>query len=506
MYMKRTFCILIFIASFFLFFPYPVHAEDCAPSQGQPGVFTISGSCSFANEVDGVDAGTGDQNSSSLVITNNAKLTVGNVQTLAVGTIEIESGGEIALPEGAIIKLNKPLWIAPSIDADGDGFPSGACGTLEIATTQPSGKVRKNVYTPPAGGCDVIDCNDDPAHTNANKVWKALAADPYEDKDGDTYGSILANKKCAGGTSILADLTNIANVSAISSVDGDDVVDYGITGKLKSSVSGSDCDDTNPAMNVSCCLAKGATCSLASQCCGGSCCNGTCGSSCCWSVDGTNCDEGCATASINAVTVYTGCTQGTTCSGTNCWKFGGVCDATCTGSGYSTSTIDTTCVTVSGSCSFVSSCKAKASNPRYKTGGTPVTAYQLSGTCAQGSGNCYKGSGTHYTIDYDKAAMCGGRPWCWNGSGQTDCIQTPINKWSGVGTCSWTAATYPYTVSSAVTKYTGSGACSGSGSGTCYRLSGGTTYYTGNGAVCPTGGSCPTGNYFNQTQCTFIPQ
>jgi len=368
------------------------------------GTYVISADCQFSNNAAGVDAGSGLQNSAFLKI-SNAVLTLGNTQTLSVGSFRVESGGAINIPKGGNIQVGKPLWVAV-IDQDGDGYYNASSGTdPEVSATQPTGKVRKNVWA--ANG---TDCNDNSSNVvNANMVWRTLFGAPCLDNDSDQYGSILTGKTCAGGTGDLSAVSNsvYTNIAWLSTPDTNDVTNYG-AGNLRTSCLGEDCDDEDPEHNVTCCLPKDADCTLDSQCCGTKCCNGKCGSSCCWSADGTNCDGGCTSSSVASATVYTGCSQGSLCSGTNCWKYGGSCNAGCTGSGYTSDTVNTACRAHAVSrCGYSASCATNANqNPSINDGEDPVTAYELTGSCAQGSGNCYIVSGTNYTNHYTASALC----------------------------------------------------------------------------------------------------
>ena len=106
--------------------------STCSPPLG--GNFTITSSCTFANNVDGVDNG-------NLTINNGATLTVNADQILARNSgksITIKPGGSIAINTSGSQIAETNLWVQ---DSDGDGLynPSVNNGTA-TGTTVVAGK------------------------------------------------------------------------------------------------------------------------------------------------------------------------------------------------------------------------------------------------------------------------------------------------------------------------------------------------------------------------------
>ena len=97
---KKIFLNLIFSALIFVFmqilFSLNAYAVSCSPPIS--GNYTLTQSCSFANQVDGVDAGTGTTNTAVLTVPAGMTLTIGNIsnQTIGVGSISFGQGNSSA--------------------------------------------------------------------------------------------------------------------------------------------------------------------------------------------------------------------------------------------------------------------------------------------------------------------------------------------------------------------------------------------------------------------------
>lgn len=165
--------LIILIAVFLLssLFSAKAEAVSCA-SVPISGNYTVSASCSFANTVDGVDAGSGTVNTAVLTVPNAVTLTVNAGQTIGYGIININSGGTILLNSAGQMK-RYPIWM---IDADSDGYPSST--TEYVQGSAPANGRRRNLLTT----VTAADCND--ADTTK---WQNLTG--YNDLDGDTYTS-----------------------------------------------------------------------------------------------------------------------------------------------------------------------------------------------------------------------------------------------------------------------------------------------------------------------------
>ncbi len=116
-----------------------VFAADCsnvAPS----GDLTISTSCTFSGNVNGVDAGTNTTNTAVLAVSKTGTLTVGVTQKFAMGKLSIQTGGSIVIFTGGSLYIGTPLWM---IDSDSDGLPSNT--TQIISSSPPDNARRRNV-------------------------------------------------------------------------------------------------------------------------------------------------------------------------------------------------------------------------------------------------------------------------------------------------------------------------------------------------------------------------
>lgn len=171
--------ILLFFS--FAFFAGSSYAISCSPPIS--GNYTLTESCTFANTVDGVDAGTGTTNTAVMTIPNAVALTVGSIanQTIGWGSITIQRGGSIIINKGVGASLIKgPIYMT---DADADGYPASTAQNLS------SGK-RRNLMTT----LSTADCNDNDASKYQNLT------NGYPDSDGDTYTSGGLVAVCQGAS------------------------------------------------------------------------------------------------------------------------------------------------------------------------------------------------------------------------------------------------------------------------------------------------------------------
>ena len=175
--------LIILIALFLLnnIFAIKVNAASCAfvPISGN---YTVSASCTFANTVDGVDAGSGTVNTAVLTVNLGQTLTVNSGQTIGFGSIT--NNGTILLNTNktAVLK-NAPIWM---IDADSDGYPSST--TEYVQGSAPANGRRRNLLTT----VTAADCND----ADATKYQNLTG---YNDLDGDTYTS-GTTQVCSGAS------------------------------------------------------------------------------------------------------------------------------------------------------------------------------------------------------------------------------------------------------------------------------------------------------------------
>ncbi len=113
-------------------------ADPCDPPSG--GNHTISTSCFYTGSVGGVDAGTGTNNTATLIIGSAKTLTMNPAQQVAWGSISMQSGASINLGAGSSLRRS-PVWV---VDADGDGRIGS---TEQYIGAQPAGGVRRNTVS-----------------------------------------------------------------------------------------------------------------------------------------------------------------------------------------------------------------------------------------------------------------------------------------------------------------------------------------------------------------------
>lgn len=139
---KKLFSIIILFFVFCYLLSDTINAADC--SEVAPiGNLTLTTSCTFSGTVNGVDNGTGSQNTASLTMASTGTLTVGATQKVAMGSLTIQTGGSIAIFDGGSLNFGTPLWMT---DLDTDGYPSD---TTQYAQSipPPSGRRRNEVVT-----------------------------------------------------------------------------------------------------------------------------------------------------------------------------------------------------------------------------------------------------------------------------------------------------------------------------------------------------------------------
>lgn len=228
--MKNLKTIILMFVLFFIFFVGVIRVQAaCVDSDASAGRYTLSGSCSFAENVDGIDAnGANSTNSAILTVTTGVTLTVDQNQTIATGIIDLKGGGSIIITKGGTAKilLKQPLYIT---DIDGDTYP--ASPTLSTTST---GRVR--LYTIPDANRAVLDCND--SLTNNQNT---LSTTYYPDSDLDNYTATAvtgATDKCS-----TASTWNTATQSSIPGVASNNATFT--AGQRKAAASAStDCNDT----------------------------------------------------------------------------------------------------------------------------------------------------------------------------------------------------------------------------------------------------------------------
>ena len=183
-------------------FSTPDGADDpCDPPTS--GNHTISTSCYYVTSVGGVDAGTGTNNSATLIIGSGKRLTMNPAQQVAWGSISMQSGASINLGSGSSLRRS-PVWV---LDADGDGRIGS---TEQSIGAQPEGGVRRNTVsstytyfskilaaTSGENAPYPLDCNDNSATAYRN------IPNLVKDADNDGYKtSTAAGAQCVGASAV----------------------------------------------------------------------------------------------------------------------------------------------------------------------------------------------------------------------------------------------------------------------------------------------------------------
>lgn len=190
--------------------------SPCDPPAG--GNHTISSSCSYSGSVGGVDAGTGTNNTATLIIGSTKALTMNPAQQVAWGSISMQSGASINLGSGSSLRRS-PVWV---VDADADGKIGS---TEQYIGAQPAGGVRRNTVsntyayfskilsaTSGEGATYPLDCDD--ASQYAYRTINSLVTDA----DNDGYKtSAAASNPCVGDSSTINGRTYYKDASNNSS-------------------------------------------------------------------------------------------------------------------------------------------------------------------------------------------------------------------------------------------------------------------------------------------------
>ncbi len=210
---------LFFFALFaLLLLPYQTFAACTFSVSGTTK--TVSSSCSFDNPIDGIDMGTGLNNSGVLKIAGGT-LTITTNQQIAVGSVQL-SGGSLVIFTGGALHLNSPIWYK---DSDSDGTYDT---TPVISKTLPTVNAIRRGETPIP--TSQIDCNTGGATSIAHSQC-------YADADGDTYTNGLAANTTCLNTASCATATR-----ASASTDGAAVTTF-VAGTLRDAVNGTDCNE-----------------------------------------------------------------------------------------------------------------------------------------------------------------------------------------------------------------------------------------------------------------------
>ncbi len=170
--------------------------SPCDPATS--GNLTISESCSFDDDNDGVDLGAGTSNTASLTLSTGASLTLNSGQKIGRGSIAL-SGGTLILASGGSL-IRGGVWVK---DADADGVVDD--GTRAVSATSPgAGFVRRNGFSSTypyyslLRAVNTFDCNS--ANANIYQTITSLVTD----SDNDGYKtSAAASDQCVGATSVI---------------------------------------------------------------------------------------------------------------------------------------------------------------------------------------------------------------------------------------------------------------------------------------------------------------
>lgn len=182
------------------------------------GNHTISTSCSYTGSIGGVDAGTGTNNTATLIIGSTKSLTMNPAQQVAWGSISMQSGASINLGSGSSLRRS-PVWV---VDADADGKIGS---TEQYIGAQPAGGVRRNTVsntyayfskilsaTSGENAPYPLDCND-----NSPYAYRTVA-NLVKDADQDGYKTATAAApQCVGDASTINGRTYYKDASNVSS-------------------------------------------------------------------------------------------------------------------------------------------------------------------------------------------------------------------------------------------------------------------------------------------------
>lgn len=165
---------LVFISALLLIFLFSAKEASAVDCPSWQETAEVSSSCSFADSVDGADAGTGSTNTGTINVSSGATLTISASQTVATGSLTI-TNGNVVIISGGQVKSGTPLWV---VDSDGDGYPDST--TQYAQTSAPTNGIRRNAAS------SETDC-DSGTYSETNTCCTEYTW--YQDSDGDGYGN-----------------------------------------------------------------------------------------------------------------------------------------------------------------------------------------------------------------------------------------------------------------------------------------------------------------------------
>ncbi|MFZ2206164.1 MAG: hypothetical protein WA061_04600 [Microgenomates group bacterium] len=225
------FKLLLLLALALLLIPRSVEAGCTFSVNGDAN--TMVSSCSFDNDIDGIDEGadaSSTTNTGELRIAGGT-LTITATQQISLGKLTL-TGGSLAIIDGGKLAIGKTLWY---IDADQDSYVTSL--TPQLLAAKPVGGIRKAFLTPLG-----VDCNDNDggaAGAGPQHVFRTSPQQCYTDADGDTYtNGPEANSSCINAA------TCAAATKASASSHGALMATY-TAGRLRDAATATDCGDGN---------------------------------------------------------------------------------------------------------------------------------------------------------------------------------------------------------------------------------------------------------------------
>lgn len=163
-------------------------------SAPRSGDLTVSSSCIFENDIDGVDAGTGNTNTAKIYL-NSGTLTIDSTQTIGFGSLVLGGGNLFLLGS---MRPGSALFVD---DADGDGFPSSSLTTQYIGSGV--NRARRGLSVDYNDSSNTVypgtTCNGGCSINNADGTCSAVAA-------GEN--SLAACSRCDGSSLATAYIAN----------------------------------------------------------------------------------------------------------------------------------------------------------------------------------------------------------------------------------------------------------------------------------------------------------
>ncbi len=151
--------------------------------------------------MNGVDSGTGTQNTAILSISSPGSLTVGAIQQIGFGNLSVNTGGTLVIFDGGTLNIGMPIWMT---DADGDGYPTNT--TQILSNTTPLNARRRNFMT----SVTITDSNESttcPDNTNpagtCNFCNQGIIANQADNQDIFSECALAFNKCNGSGTCTL---------------------------------------------------------------------------------------------------------------------------------------------------------------------------------------------------------------------------------------------------------------------------------------------------------------